>query len=196
MAVVERLAENLAEALSRNWWVLLLRGIVALLFGVLTFMQPGISLATLVLLFGAFAFADGALATWTAISHRKDTENWWVLLLEGLLGIGVGALTVFNPAVTALVLVFYIAIWAIATGVLEIVIAIRLRKEIKGEWTLVLAGLASVAFGVLIMASPGPGALAVLWLIGSYAIVFGMLLVLLAFKVRGAAKKIEARLSA
>jgi uncharacterized membrane protein HdeD (DUF308 family) len=196
MAVVERLAENLAETLSRSWWVLLLRGIVAILFGVLTFMQPGISLATLVLLFGAFAFADGVLGSWTAISHRKDTEHWWVLLLEGLLGIGVGALTVFNPAVTALVLLFYIATWAIATGVLEIVIAIRLRKEIEGEWTLVLAGLASVAFGVLMMASPGPGALAVLWLIGSYAIVFGMLLVLLAFKVRGAAKKIEARLSA
>jgi uncharacterized membrane protein HdeD (DUF308 family) len=119
-----------------------------------------------------------------------------VLLLEGLLGIGVGALTVFNPAVTALVLLFYIAIWAIATGVLEIVIAIRLRKEIEGEWTLVLAGLASVAFGVLVMARPGSGALAVLWLIGSYAIVFGLLFVLLAFKVRGAAKKIEARLSA
>jgi uncharacterized membrane protein HdeD (DUF308 family) len=196
MAVVERLAENLAETLSRSWWVLLLRGIVAILFGVLTFMQPGISLATLVLLFGAFAFADGVLGSWTAISHRKDTEHWWVLLLEGLLGIGVGALTVFNPAVTALVLLFYIAIWAIATGVLEIVIAIRLRQEIEGEWTLVLAGLASVAFGVLMMASPGPGALAVLWLIGSYAIAFGLLIVLLAFKVRGVAKKIEARVSA
>jgi uncharacterized membrane protein HdeD (DUF308 family) len=196
MAVVERLAENLAETLSRSWWVLLLRGIVAILFGVLTFMQPGISLATLVLLFGAFAFADGVLGSWTAISHRKDTEHWWVLLLEGLLGIGVGALTVFNPAVTALVLLFYIAIWAIATGVLEIVIAIRLRKEIEGELTLVLAGLASVAFGVLVMARPGSGALAVLWLIGSYAIAFGLLIVLLAFKVRGVAKKIEARVSA
>ena len=112
-----------------------------------------------------------------------------MLLLEGLLGIGVGALTVFNPGVTALVLLFYIAIWAIATGVLEIVIAIRLRKEIEGEWMLILAGLASVAFGVLMMAPPGSGALAVLWLIGSYAIVFGMLFVLLAFKVRGVAQE-------
>lgn len=196
MAVVEKLAENLAETLSRNWWVLLLRGIVALLFGVLTFMQPGISLASLVLLFGAYALADGILGAWTAISHRKDRENWWVLLLEGLLGIGVGALTLFNPGVTALMLLFYIAIWAIATGVLEIVTAIRLRKEIEGEWVLVLAGLASVAFGVLLMASPGSGALAVLWLIASYAILFGILFVVLAFKVRGVAKKIEARLSA
>jgi uncharacterized membrane protein HdeD (DUF308 family) len=196
MAVVEKLAENLAVTLSHNWWVLLLRGIVAILFGVLTFMQPGISLASLVLLFGAYALADGALAAWTAVSHRKDRENWWVLLLEGLLGIGVGAITLLKPGVTALVLLFYIAIWAIATGVLEIVTAIRLRNEIEGEWMLVLAGLASVAFGVVMMAAPGAGALAVLWLIASYAIVFGALFVLLAFKVRGAAKKIEARLSA
>jgi uncharacterized membrane protein HdeD (DUF308 family) len=196
MAVVEKLAENLAETLSRNWWVLLLRGIVAILFGVLTFMRPGISLASLVLLFGAYALADGVLGAWTAISHRKDRENWWVLLLEGVLGIGVGVLTLVKPGVTALVLLFYIAIWAIATGVLEIVTAVRLRKEIQGEWMLVLAGLASVAFGVLLMAAPGAGALAVLWLIASYATLFGILFVALAFRVRGVARKIAARASA
>jgi uncharacterized membrane protein HdeD (DUF308 family) len=196
MAVVEKLAENLALTLSRNWWVLLLRGAVAILFGILTFLQPGISLASLVLLFGAYALADGILGAWTAVSHRKDRENWWVLLLEGLVGIGVGVLTLFNPGVTALALLFYIAIWAIATGVLEIVTAVRLRKEIEGEWMLVLAGLASVAFGVLLMARPGAGALAVLWLIASYAIVFGVLLVVLAFRVKGVARRIEARLSA
>jgi uncharacterized membrane protein HdeD (DUF308 family) len=196
MAVVEKLAENLAETLSRNWWVLLLRGIVAILFGVLTFMRPGISLASLVLLFGAYALADGVLGAWTAISHRKDRENWWVLLLEGVLGIGVGVLTLVKPGVTALVLLFYIAIWAIATGVLEIVTAVRLRKELEGEWMLVLAGLASVAFGVLLMAAPGAGALAVLWLIGSYATLFGILFVALAFRVRGVARKIAARASA
>jgi len=196
MAVVEKLAENLALTLSRNWWVLLLRGAVAILFGILTFLQPGISLASLVLLFGAYALADGILGAWTAVSHRKDRENWWVLLLEGLVGIGVGVLTLFNPGVTALALLFYIAIWAIATGVLEIVTAVRLRKEIEGEWMLVLAGLASVAFGVLLMARPGSGALAVLWLIASYAIVFGVLLVVLAFRVKGVARRIEARLSA
>jgi uncharacterized membrane protein HdeD (DUF308 family) len=151
MAVVERLAENLAETLSRNWWVLLLRGVVAILFGVLTFMQPGISLASLVLLFGAYSFADGVLGSWTAISHRKDHENWWVLLLG------------------------------------------RLRKELEGEWALIVAGVASVAFGALLMASPGAGALAVLWLIASYAIFFGVLFVSLAFRVRGVARRIEAR---
>jgi len=196
MAVVEKLAEDLAETLSRNWWVLLLRGIVAILFGALTFLQPGISLASLLLLFGAYALADGVLAAWTAITHRKDRENWWVLLLEGLVGIGVGALALIKPGLTALALLFYIAIWAITTGVLEIVAAVRLRKEIEGEWALILAGLASVAFGVLLMARPGSGALAVLWIIGSYALVFGVLLVILAFKVKGLAKKIEARHSA
>jgi uncharacterized membrane protein HdeD (DUF308 family) len=150
----------------------------------------------IVLLFGAYALADGILGSWTAISHRKDQENWWVLLLGGLLGIGVGALTLFNPGVTGLVLLFYIAIWAIATGVLEIVTAIRLRKEIEGEWMLVVAGLASVAFGGLLMSAPGAGALAMLWLIASYAVLFGILFVVLAFKIRGAAKKIEARASA
>jgi uncharacterized membrane protein HdeD (DUF308 family) len=142
------------------------------------------------LLFGAYALADGILSCWTAIAGRNDHEHWWVLLLEGLLGIGVGLLTFFAPGLTALALLYYIAIWAIATGVLEIVAAIRLRKEIEGEWWLLLAGLASVAFGVLLVVQPGAGALSVLWLIATYAIVFGLLLVILAFKVRSFAAKV------
>jgi uncharacterized membrane protein HdeD (DUF308 family) len=114
-----------------------------------------------------------------------------MLLLGGLLGIGVGVLTLFHPGVTALALLFYIAIWAIATGVLEIVAAIRLRKEIEGEWLLGLAGAASVLFGALLIARPEVGALAVLWLIAAYAIVFGVILVLLAFKARGFARRLQ-----
>lgn len=179
------LIENkLAGILHRTWWALLLRGIAAMAFGVLTWIQPGISLAALVLLFGAYSFVDGILGVWTAFAGRKEHEHWWVLLLEGLLGIGVGVLTFFAPGLTALALLFYIAVWAIATGVLEIVAAVRLRKEIKGEWLLILSGLASVVFGVLLMARPGAGALAVLWLIAAYAVVFGVLLVILAFKAR------------
>jgi uncharacterized membrane protein HdeD (DUF308 family) len=174
--------ERLASILSRGWWLLLLRGIVAIAFGVLTWSQPGISLAVLVLVFGAYSMADGILGIWTAVAGGEHHEHWWVLLLGGLLGVGI--LTFFAPGVTALALLFYIAMWAIGTGVLEIVAAIRLRKEIDGEWMLILAGLASVVFGVLLMAQPGAGALALLWLIGSYAIVFGVLLVLLAFKAR------------
>lgn len=176
--------ERLASILTRGWWLLLLRGLLAIVFGILTWFQPGLSLAALVILFGAYSMADGVLGVWTAIAGRNDHEYWWVLLLRGLLGIGIGVITFLAPQVTALALLFYIAIWAIATGILEIVAAIRLRREIEGEWVLGLAGLASVAFGVLLAAQPGTGALAVLWLIGSYAIVFGVLMVILAFKAR------------
>jgi len=176
--------KRLAAILFRNWWVLLLRGLVAIAFGLLIWFQPGISLAALVLLFGAYSMADGILGVWTAIAERKEREHGWLLLLEGLLGIGIGTLTFMVPGITALVLVFYIAIRAIAMGVLEIVVAIHLRKEIKGEWLLILSGLASVVFGVIVMARPGLGALAVLWLIAAYAVIFGLLLVILAFKAR------------
>jgi uncharacterized membrane protein HdeD (DUF308 family) len=179
---------GLASMLSRGWWLLLLRGLAALAFGVLIWLQPGISLGVLVLLFGAFAMADGVFGVWTAISGRKVHEDWLLLLLEGLLGIGVGVLTLVVPGITALVLLFYIAIWAIATGVLEVVVAVRLRKQIKGEWALILAGLASIGFGFLMVTRPAAGALTVLWLIGAYAVMSGGLLVVLAFRMRKLAR--------
>lgn len=183
--------KTLATILFRNWWVLLLRGLISIAFGILILLQPGISLAALIICFGAFALADGILGVWTAFTGSKEHESWWVLLLEGLLGIGVGVLTFVAPGITALALLFYIAIWAIATGVLEIVAAVRLRKEIEGEWWLILCGIASVAFGVFLMAQPGEGALAVLWLIATYAIVFGLLLVLLALKARSFLRRVQ-----
>ncbi len=176
--------KKISNIFLRKWWVLLLRGLVAIAFGALIWFQPGISLIMLVLLFGAYAMVDGILGVWTAIAGRKGHEHWVVLLIWGLLGVGIGVLTFVVPGLTALALLFYIAIWAVATGVLEIVAAIYLRKEIKGEWWLILAGLASVVFGVLLIVQPAAGALAVLWLIGTYAIIFGILLVMLAFKVR------------
>jgi uncharacterized membrane protein HdeD (DUF308 family) len=179
------LEKRLASVLVRSWWVLLLRGLAAIAFGLLTWFQPGVSLVALVFIFAAYSMADGILATWTAIAGREDHEYWRVLLLEGLLGIGVGIVTFLAPGITTLALLFYIAIRAIATGVLEILAAIRLRNEIHGEWLLILAGLASVVFGVVLVAQPGVGALAMLWLIASYAMVFGVLLVVLAFKARG-----------
>jgi len=182
---------QLTTLLSRNWWALLLRGLAAIAFGALTWVLPAISLATLLLLFGAYAMADGILGTWTAIRGRKEHEDWWVLLLWALIGIGIGLLTFIAPGITALALLFYIAIWAIATGVLQIVAAIRLRKEIRGEWLLILAGLASVLFGGLLVIQPGVGALALLWLIATYAVIFGVLLVVLAFKVRSFTSSFE-----
>jgi uncharacterized membrane protein HdeD (DUF308 family) len=181
MNIVEN---RLTAILSRTWWVLLLRGLVAIAFGILAWLQPGITVAALLLLFGAYALVEGILAVWAAIAGRKENEVWFVLLLSGLVSIGIGILAFLAPGVTALVLLFYIAVWAIAKGVLEIAAAIRLRKEIEGEWRLALGGLASVALGVFLMVQPGAGALALLWLIATYAIVFGILLALLAFKVR------------
>ena len=183
------LVENkLAEILSRNWWMLLLRGLVAIAFGILIFMQPGMSLAALIMLFGIYALADGLLSVWTGIAERKEREYWWLLLIGGLLSIGVGVLTFMVPGVTALVLLFFIAIRSIAMGIIEIVLAVHLRKVIKGEWLLILGGLLSIVFGGILMAQPGVGVLAVLWIIATYAILFGVLLVILAFKARSFGK--------
>ncbi len=195
LASAHDLALNLALTLSHTWWVLLLRGCAALLFGTLAFAMPGISLELLVLLFGAFCLADGLMAAWTAIWHRRQAENGWLLLIGGLLGIGVGLMTIFQPAVTALGLLFYIAVWAVSTGVVQVLIAIRLRNEIENEWLLPLAGIASLALGALLMARPGPGALALLWLIASYAVVRGLLLVALSLEVRIVGRRLEARLA-
>ena len=184
--------KHLARILFRNWWLLLLRGIAAIAFGVLAWAMPQASIAALVLLFGAYALVDGALGVAAAIAGRGDHEQRWLVGLWGLVGIGAGIITFLSPDVTALVLLFYIAIWAIATGMLEISAAIRLRKEIEGEWVLGVAGLASVAFGIALVAKPGAGALAVVWLIATYAVAFGVLLVFLAFKARGILSEAEA----
>ncbi|SCX26955.1 Uncharacterized membrane protein HdeD, DUF308 family [Nitrosomonas eutropha] len=186
MNIVEN---QLTTIFSRSWWILLLRGIIAILFGILLWFQPEISLVAMLLLFGTFALMDGILGIWTAVIGRKIHEHWWVLLLWGFIGVGVGVLTFVVPGVTALALLFYIAIWAVATGTLQIVAAIRLRKEMTGEWLLILGGLASLVFGILLMAQPAVGALALLWLIGAYAIIFGILLVSLAFKTRTFSKQ-------
>jgi uncharacterized membrane protein HdeD (DUF308 family) len=172
------------EALARNWGALLLRGVVAILFGVLTFLEPGISLAALVLVFGAYAFADGVLAVVSAVRHRGTTEPAWLLLLEGIAGIAAGVASFLWPGITALALLYLIAARALVTGVFEVVAAIRLRKVIAHEWLLIAGGLASIAFGVLLMLFPGAGALGVVLWIGAYAIVFGTLLAMLAIRLR------------
>lgn len=182
----------LAKLLSRYWWVLLLRGVLAILFGAAAFAWPGLTLATLVLFFAAFVFVDGIFDVFHAFGGRQENENWWVLLLEGLLGVAFGVITWVNPGITTLVLLLYIAFWAMATGVLKILMAVRLRKEIEGEWWLVLSGLASALFGVVMLARPGAGALAVLWFIAAWAIVTGAFLVILSFQARSFGKRLEA----
>lgn len=170
--------------LAQNWWAVLLRGIAGILFGVATFFAPAISLAALVLLFGAYALVDGVLTLISALRNRSTHESWWVLLLEGLTGIIAGILTFVWPGITALALLYVIAAWALITGALEIAVAIRLRKVIDHEWLLVLSGIASIVLGVLLAIFPGAGALAVVLWIGAYALVFGVLLVALGFRLR------------
>jgi uncharacterized membrane protein HdeD (DUF308 family) len=171
--------------LARYWWVLAIRGVAAILFGIAAFVWPGITLTVLVLLFGAYALVDGIFAVVEGISVRKEQERWWLMVLEGVAGIIIGVLTFLYPSITALVLLYFIAAWAIVTGAFEIAAAIRLRREIEGEWLLALAGIASLIFGVLLVIRPSSGALAVIWLIGAYAIVFGILMLVLAFRLRG-----------
>jgi uncharacterized membrane protein HdeD (DUF308 family) len=169
---------------TKNWWVLLLRGIAAILFGILAISRPGITLAVLVLLFGIYALVDGFFALIASISGWSHRDDRWLLLLEGLIGIGVGFATLSAPALTAIALVLFIAVWALATGVLKIISAIRLRKEISGEFWLALSGIASVLFAFLVMMRPAAGALAMAWVIGWWALFVGVTLALLSFKLR------------
>jgi uncharacterized membrane protein HdeD (DUF308 family) len=171
--------------LAHNWWVLALRGLCAIIFGILAFVWPGVTLGVLVLLYGAYALVDGVLAIIAALSKRQGSGlPWWALLLEGLLGIAAGIVTFVWPGITALFLLFLIAGWAIMTGIFEIIAAIRLRKEIEGELWLALSGIVSIIFGVLLFVRPGAGALTVVWLIGAYAIFFGIFLLALAFRLK------------
>ena len=173
----------LLHALARYWWLILLRGIAAIIFGVLAFIWPGLTLVTLVLFFGAFTLVDGVLALAHAIMGGNVGSRWWLALI-GVLGILVGLLTFMWPGLTALVLLVFIASWAIVLGVFQIIGAIRLRKEIDNEWSIGLSGALSVLFGVVLLVAPGAGALGLIWVIAAYAIVFGVLLVLAAFKLK------------
>ena len=172
------------EALKRNWWVLVIRGICAIVFGVIALAYPGLALATLVLLFGAWVLIDGVFRVVGATAGRASDPDWGFHLIIGILGVLVGFLTFRAPGITALALIIYIAAWALMIGAAEIGLAIKLRKEVKGEWLLVLMGLASIAFAVLLLWNPVPGALVLLWLIASYAIVFGVLTIFFGFRLR------------
>ena len=172
------------DALAKNWWLVLLRGIAGIVFGILAFIWPGLTLAVLILLYGAYALVDGVFALIAAFTGgAKPVPTWW-LIVVGLCGIAAGLITFFWPGVTALVLIVFIGAWAIAHGIFEIVGAIKLRKEIDNEWWLILAGALSVIFGVIVLAAPGAGALALVWLIGAYSLVFGILLVGLSLRLR------------
>lgn len=174
---------SLLHALARNWWLEVLRGVAAIIFGILAFAWPGITLLTLVLFWGAFALVDGVLAVVAAVKGGNPMPRWW-LAIVGIAGIAAGAMTFLIPGLTALVLLTFIAVWAIILGVMEVYGAIKLRKEIEGEWFLILNGVLSVIFGILILWRPMTGALAVIYVIGAYAIVLGVIYVAFGFKLK------------
>jgi uncharacterized membrane protein HdeD (DUF308 family) len=176
---------ELLAALADSWWLLLLRGIAAIAFGILAFVWPGITLLTLILFWGAYAIVDGVFSLWSAISGKggEKTSRWW-LAVVGVCGVAAGILAFVRPGITALVFLLFIAAWAVVTGVLQVWGAIKLRKEIEGEWLLILSGLLSIAFGLVLLAWPGPGVLAVVWLIGSFAILEGIIYIALAFRLK------------
>jgi uncharacterized membrane protein HdeD (DUF308 family) len=169
---------------ANSWWLLLLRGVCAIAFGVVAFIWPGLSLLTLVLLYGAYALADGAFAIGAALAGRGGAMPTWWLLLVGVLGVAVGVLTFAWPGITAVALVVLIGAWAVVKGVAEIAGAISIRKHIEHEWLLVAAGLLSVLVGGFLLVAPGAGALALVWVIAAWAVAFGIVLVGLAFRVR------------
>ena len=182
-----------AQLLTRFWWMILLRGVCAVLFGISAFAWPSLTVVTLTMLFAAYALVDGIFEILHAIGHRQELENWGLLLLEGILGVAFGVIAFQAPelttAVDAVIVGFYIAAWAIVTGAMRIAMAVRLRKEIEGEWLLGLSGAISILLGLVIMVRPAVGALGLLYFIAAWAIVLGVLLIAFAFKARGFANR-------
>ena len=169
-----------------HWWALALRGAIAILFGLAALLRPGIALEALILLFGAYALVDGVFAIVGIFGGTRGGTPRWLLLIEGVAGILAGLIAFVLPGLTAFVLLYLIAAWAIITGIFEIATAIRLRREIRGEWALIIGGALSVLFGViLIVVSPFAAIFSLIWLIGVYAVAFGILMLITAFQVRG-----------
>lgn len=173
------------EMISRNWWMLLIRGIAAVLLGIAVLILPGLTLDVLVTTFAAYLFVDGIFAIITAVMHR-EYGRWWLLALEGVLGIIAGIAAFLFPGAAVATFFYIVVFWAIATGVMEILNAIELRKQIDNEWALILSGAVSIIWGILLLANPGAGIMTLLWLFGVLAIAFGALTIWLSFRVRGA----------
>src|SRR6266567_803264 len=172
------------STVSRTWWLVALRGALAILFGVAAFVWPGPTFDVLVLLFGAYAFFDGVVVLTFGLMAAGTHGRWWPLVLGGIVGLAIGVLTFVQPAATALALVYVIGAWAIVTGVLEIIGAIRLRKVFTNEWLMGFSGAISIVFGAVVLDQPGTGALALVFLFGYYAILAGISQIALGFRLR------------
>jgi uncharacterized membrane protein HdeD (DUF308 family) len=174
----------MAKILTRSWWAVALGGVASVLFGLLVFRWPGLALVALITLFGAFVLLDGIFAIITAIEGAQHHESWVWPLLGGAVSVAAGLVTFIWPSITALALLYVIAFWAIVRGATEIVTAIHLRRDLANEWLLIGAGALAVLFGLILLVRPGAGALAVIWLIGTYAVIGGIMRIGLAFRLR------------
>ena len=173
-----------ASSYQRRWWSILLRGIIAVAFGILAIGWPDRVLAMLVTLIGILILVIGLVATIGAILHRGESKKWLLALVPGVVGIIIGIVAMASPAVTVIVLVYLIAIWALVHGISEIYNALKLRKDMAGEWMPILIGIVSTIFGVVLLARPRPAAAAVTWLVGLFALIMGVLWLILAFRAR------------
>ena len=182
------------SAASGNWWAVLFRGIAAVLFGLAALFWPGLTLFVLVAVYGAFALVDGVFAIVAGIRAGSESRRW-LLVAEGALGVLAGLAALTWPGITAVVLLYIIALWAISSGILRIVAAISLRREIDNEWTMALSGALSIVLGVILAILPGVGLLSLTWLIGIFALAVGGSLIGLAFKVRGHSTSTGSRVS-
>lgn len=178
------LGEPMAATPAHDWWVVLVSGIIAMLFGILAIVLPHITLFVLILLFGIYALIDGISSLARAFSAGKRGQRWIWPTLGGIVGIVAGVIALVLPGVTAVALIYIIGAWAIVTGIFEIITGISMRHEISHEWLMILGGVISVIFGALVLARPGIGALAIVWLIGFFALVIGVQRIMLALRLR------------
>ena len=179
------------QRLTQFWWLIVLRGVVSILFAIVAFTNPKLAFEALIILLGIFLLADGATAIFLGIRMRGHDDDWWAILLEGAMGVGLGLVALINPELTAAGLVLVLALWFLETGVFEIATAIKLRAEIDNEWLLGLAGVVSIALGALMIFNPNAGTISVMWWLGFYAAAFGALLIGLGVRMWRIHKKLN-----
>lgn len=170
--------------LTRNWWLVALRGLLAIMFGAAAFIWPGLTWLVLILMFGVYAILDGIFAMVSGVSQSRYSPRWWVFLVEGFISLIAGVIVLLQPGLAGFALVIVIAVWAVLTGIMEIIAAIRLRREIRNEWMLGFGGFLSIMLGLLMLFQPAAGGLVITLMVGAYALIFGMLLLALSFRLR------------
>lgn len=179
------MAGFLSSFYQRSWWSLMIRGVVAVIFGILALTSPTRTLDFLITLFGIFVLVVGVVATIGAIMHRRESDNWWLVLIPGVAGIVIGVISIAMPSFTQAVVIYLIAIWALVSGIGQIYSAMKIRKDVEGEWIPILIGIISVVLGIILFVRPLEAAATVMWLVGLFVLVLGILWLVMGFRVRG-----------